>query len=318
MREIATKCETLGWDFVIAGDTKSPKDFALDGAVYLDIEGQRTMGKYGLLCPERSYTRKNLAYLYAIRAKAPFILETDDDNMPLAAFWQYPSATVTGRRAGLSGWTNAYRYFSDDFIYPRGFPIDQARADWARGPQTLDQDTSTCPIQQGLADENPDVDAIYRMLFPLPFTFKPGAPVILAERAWCPFNSQNTVFFSDAFPLLYLPATCTFRMTDIWRGLIAQRILWTCGWNVSFHQASVVQDRNEHNLLKDFEDEIPGYLGNRDIVDLLQVLDLTLGKDHLATNLQTCYKALISHGFFLPKEAMLLDAWLEDLAECIA
>ena len=33
---------------------------------------------------------------------------------------------------------------------------------------------SDCPIQQGLADRNPDVDAIYRLILPLPFSFMCG------------------------------------------------------------------------------------------------------------------------------------------------
>ena len=33
-------------------------------------------------CPERSYTRKNLGYLEAMRRGARIIVETDDDNRP--------------------------------------------------------------------------------------------------------------------------------------------------------------------------------------------------------------------------------------------
>ena len=76
-----------------------------------------------------------------------------------------------------------------------------------------------CPIQQGLADENPDVDAIYRLVLPLPVQFETGRRIALKRGVWSPFNSQNTAWWPDAFPLLYLPAYCSFRMTDIWRKL---------------------------------------------------------------------------------------------------
>src|SRR3712207_7949160 len=36
-----------------------------------------------------------------------------------------------------------------------------------------------CPIQQGLADENPDVDAIYRLALPLPQNFRSDRRVAL-------------------------------------------------------------------------------------------------------------------------------------------
>src|SRR5208283_4589196 len=99
-------------------------------------------------------------------------------------------------------------------------------------------------------------------------------PISLGSNCWCPINSQNTTWFKEAFPLLYLPSYCNFRMTDIWRGLIAQRIAWNYGWVVSYHNASVFQERNKHNLLKDFQEEIPGYLNNREIAKKLKNINL--------------------------------------------
>ena len=324
MREIAAQSVTHGMDFIIAGDSKSPADFHIEGADFLSIQTQREMGEYGRLCPERTYARKNLAYLRAITAGAPWIVETDDDNLPGKTFWSAPNRLVGGRKVEQNGWINAYRYFADTFIYPRGFPIDRALPEWnesnsesptaeGQSTRTIETATAVCPIQQSLADENPDVDAVYRMLHPLPFNFRQDAPLILGEGAWCPFNSQNTVFFPEVYPLLYLPATCSFRMTDIWRSFIAQRVLWTCGWNLSFHSATVVQDRNEHNLLRDFEDEISGYLGNGKIIDLLGSLSLKSGQENLRANLELCYSEMIQHGFFKPVEESLLTAWLNDL-----
>ena len=91
--------------------------------------------------------------------------------------------------------------------------------------------TVACPIQQGLADGNPDVDAIFRLVLPLPMNFGRKPPIALCRGAWCPFNSQNTSWWPAAYPLLYLPAYCSFRMTDIWRSFVAQRICWENGWS---------------------------------------------------------------------------------------
>ena len=148
------------------------------------------------------------------------------------------------------------------------------------------------PIIQGLADENPDVDAAYRMTQKLPVMFAKDSPVALAEGCWSPFNSQNTAWKKEAFPLLYLPSHCSFRMTDIWRSFIAQRIAWTCGWYILFHSPDVRQERNQHNLLKDFEDEISGYLNNARIRGMLEDLDLKSGKENIPENLVRCYRMM--------------------------
>ncbi|MEP6955655.1 MAG: STELLO glycosyltransferase family protein, partial [Chthoniobacterales bacterium] len=72
-----------------------------------------------------------------------------------------------------------------------------------------------------------------------------------------------------------LPAHCSFRMTDIWRSFVAQRIAWENGWSVLFHEATVRQDRNAHDLMRDFQDEVSGYLHNRAIVEALSHLSPT-------------------------------------------
>ena len=226
MRALAAGCIGHGWDFIVAGDSKSPDDFRLDGCRFLSLEAQRESGfSHGECSPERSYTRKNTGYLEAIRAGAKVIVETDDDNHPKEDFWAVRTAELSCRKVETDGWVNAYRYFSANFIYPRGLPLNHARDE---APVPGDLGVHECPIQQGLADADPDVDAVYRMLYPLPFNFEVGhAPVLLAGGSWCPFNSQNTTFFESAFPLLYLPARCSFRMTDIWRSFVAQRIFST-------------------------------------------------------------------------------------------
>jgi len=91
-------------------------------------------------------------------------------------------------------------------------------------------------------------------------------------------------------------------MTDIWRSFIAQRIAWTNGWNILFHNATVYQERNEHHLLKDFEDEIPGYLNNKMICEKLMRLELKAGTSHLFENMMTCYKTFIEKGLIDARE----------------
>ena len=300
--------------FIVIGDTKSPRDFVLDSCEFFGIEQQRTLPfNYARLCHERSYTRKNIGYLLAMAGGAKFIVETDDDNFPREEFWKARNPNIEGDVAVDCGWVNVYSYFSDTSVYPRGFPIELLHASGERKSVRAGKKTLHCPIQQGLADDNPDVDAIYRMIRELPIVFRKDEPLILQKGQWCPYNSQNTTTFAEAFPLLYLPTYCSFRMTDIWRSFVAQRIAWECDWSIMFHAATVHQERNEHDLLMDFNDEIPGYLNNRKIGIALDEARLIRGVGAIEENMRRCYTQLIRLGVINADELLLLDSWFSDI-----
>jgi hypothetical protein len=313
MRALAAGCLEQGWRFVVAGDRKSPPVYDLAGCRFLSVDDQRASGfALARVAPEGSYTRKNLAYLEALRGGAEVIVETDDDNHPEAGFWMPRQERVHCRRVVGDGWVNAYRYFTDGFIYPRGLPLTAARDEV---PQPMPPERVDCPVQQGLADVDPDVDAVYRMLYPLPFRFQRGTdPVALTDGAWCPFNSQNTTFFPAAFPLMYLPAHCNFRMTDIWRSFVVQRVLQAKGAGLLFHEATVWQERNVHDLQRDFADEMPGYLHNAAMRDALMALDFK-PDDSTRAMVECCYELLMRKGWVGAGEEGLLAAWFGDLAE---
>jgi hypothetical protein len=311
MHALAAGCMEHGWDFVIAGDSKSPAEFPLDGCRFLSLASQRESGfSLGEKCPDRSYTRKNIGYLAAMRAGAKVIVETDDDNHPRGDFWSTRRIEVQCRPVETEGWVNAYRYFTDGFIYPRGLPLCHARDEV---PSAGDSQLLECPIQQGLADSDPDVDAVYRMLFPLPFDFLVNhGPVLLRGGSWCPFNSQNTTFFENVFPLLYLPAWCSFRMTDIWRSFVAQRVLQAKGMGVMFHAPTLWQERNLHDLHRDFMDELPGYSHNARMREELNGVSLRQD-EAIPVMMERCYEVLIRHGWIGTEEETLLRLWFTDL-----
>ncbi len=314
VQEIARDAPRLGAEFVLVGDEKSPANFHQPGATYLDVQAQRDTGfAYAEVAPTRHYARKNIGYLHAIRNGATVLIETDDDNIPLDAFWAPRARQVEARVVRGTDWTNVYAWYADGVIWPRGLPLDRVRT--APTPASLDDlrlEWADCPIQQGLADDNPDVDAIYRLVLPLPLQFRQADPVVLLGP-WCPFNSQNTTWWADAFPLLYLPYFCSFRMTDIWRSFVAQRIAYLNGWGVLFHTSTVFQERNEHDLLLDFEQEIPGYLHNARIREALNGLDLPAGADAIGRAVSMCYQRLIEMGLVGDAELPLLEAWLKDV-----
>jgi hypothetical protein len=102
-------------------------------------------------------------------------------------------------------------------------------------------------------------------------------------------------------------------MTDIWRSFVAQQVAWTCGWSIAFHAATVYQERNEHDLLIDFADEVPGYINNGKIARALASLDLAQGEENLEENMRRCYLELIRMGLVQAEEMPLLEAWFADL-----
>jgi hypothetical protein len=307
----ARECKTSNIPFILIGDTKSPKNFDLKGCDYYSIESQKKLN-FELVSqlPEKHYSRKNIGYLLAIKNGAKTIIETDDDNLPLEKFWFKREINAFACELNDEKWVNVYKYFTEKNIWPRGFPLQNIND---KVPELENEKYIYCPIQQGLADDNPDVDAIYRLVLPLPIKFNQGKSVALSNNSYCPFNSQNTTWFSEAFPLLYLPSFCSFRMTDIWRSFIAQRISWTCDWSILFHNSTVYQIRNDHSIIKDFEEEISGYLNNSKIMEKLIDLNLEKGIENISLNMMRCYEAIVEMGLIDKKELILLDLWIMDL-----
>lgn len=315
LRALARGSDDRGHLFIVIGDKKSPPDFHLDGCRFYNLEEQYETGfSLAELCPTGHYARKNLGYLAAIREGVSVIVETDDDNLPYPQFWDLRHRHPSAPTLADGGWVNVYSYFSDANIWPRGLPLDRVQ-DGVPQFDSLATQVVDCPIQQGLADQNPDVDAVYRLVLPLPQCFRRDRRIALTSGSWCPFNSQNTTWWADAFPLLYLPSFCSFRMTDIWRSFVAQRIAWVNSWGILFHEPTVSQERNEHNLMRDFADEVPGYLHNAAICEALGKLPLVAGTDKIGDNLLVCYEELVRMELIPPKELELVQAWLADLSQ---
>lgn len=296
---------------IVVGDRKTPDVYSARPCEYLSINRQRSLSELASFLPVDHYARKNIGYLYALKSGFERIVETDDDNIPRDNFLSRHSPVVMAQSLASPGWSNVYRYFSNSPIWPRGYPLEYLTSHGRLEP--LPAREVYAPIQQGLADDNPDVDSVYRMTGALPVTFEKRDDIALGKGVWCPFNSQNTTWFKDAFPLLYLPSYCSFRMTDIWRSFVAQRILWECDASLLFHNATVWQERNAHDLLKDFRDEIPGYLNNDRIKSALEGVSLLSGWGNAGENLVRCYTALIQLGVIESRELPLVRSWLKEV-----
>lgn len=313
LKKISKKSFDNSVDLLIVGDRKSPKKFKLKNCSYLSLRDQKKLNfSYISACPENSYSRKNIGYLQAIKNGATIIFDSDDDNEPLDSFFSIKPKKKHTSTIKNGGWVNIYKYFSKKQIWPRGFPLSEIQ-NKKKFQEKLKKEVSHCPINQRLANDNPDVDAIYRLIKKIPFKFKNFKDIALGKNSWCPFNSQNTVWHKEAFLLLYLPSFSTFRMSDIWRSFIAQRICWENNWSILHSNSTVTHKRNDHDLMKDFIDEIPGYLNNKFIAENLNKLKLKRGYKNIPYNLIKCYKFLSDEKLTHPKELKLLNLWIKDM-----
>ena len=313
LKALSQGCIKRDFQFILIGDQDSPPNFSLEGCDFYSIEKQlKTDFSYAQNCPVKHYARKNIGYLLAIANGADIIFETDDDNYPLEKFWQIPIFQTEVKYIESTSWINVYKYFTNDNIWPRGFALE-----CIQNPVPeygiLETKEIFCPIQQAVVNGNPDVDAICRLIMPVEQTFRNDRRIALGPKSWSPFNSQSTKWAKQAFALLYLPAYCSFRMTDIWRSFVAQRIAWENNWPILFHGPTMFQHRNPHNLIKDFEDEISGYLNNFKISTELKKLNLKSGLENIPENLWICYEKLIEISLIEARELSLLDCWINDL-----
>lgn len=313
--EAVTKFAALpDYQLVVAGDKKSPADWSEPNVAYLDVPAQEALGfRMSEKLPFNHYGRKMMGYLHAIREGAEAIVDTDDDNIPYDG-WKFPEMEGTFATSPADkGFVNIYKNFTSHHIWPRGYPLDLIlNTEHNLKEGDLTQETAKIGIWQGLADSDPDVDAIYRLIDNTEIFFDKRAPIVLAEGTLCPFNSQNTIVRRELFPLLYLPAYVTFRFTDILRGLVAQPILWTHGYRLGFTEATVLQVRNPHDYVKDFESEIPCYLHpNRVIAAVTRAIDKG---NTVSENLRRAYAELAKENIVTAQEIELLDLWLADLS----
>ncbi|CAF2249261.1 unnamed protein product [Rotaria magnacalcarata] len=316
-----------GWSLVLVADTSTPKNWSHPNCVFLSIESQKKLSfETHRMIPYRNYGRKTIGYLYAIQHGAQIIYETDDDNELISSIEEQVLALnveptsknayfLPGHSQTLNSFTsnpfshtrasdisvndktptyltmeeqitiNPYQYFGQSTVWPRGYPVRLI------GDETLmniSLSTVRPLIQQGLANGDPDVDAIFRLSRTnrhrrINIQFQEKPPVAVSHGLLVPFNSQNTLFHYDAFWALWIPTTTTFRVCDIWRGYFVQRLLWELEpqATLTFHSPSVFQKRNPHNYLRDFEDELQLYTQAEKLIIFLRKWSCSHGGSYL-------------------------------------
>ena len=298
-------------NYIIIGDKKTPtykKKYP-----FFDLKKQKefNFSSYNLL-PYNSYSRKNIGYLIAMKNKSKIIIETDDDNFPKNNFFKNLKIKKTLKEFSGSRWINILEIFRQNkqVIWPRGFPLNLINK---KKKLKIKKKKIFSPIQQRMCDGNPDVDAIYRLTNNFKNHYFKRFDIAINNKSIAPFNSQNTVWHEIAFPLMYLPSYCTMRSTDIWRGLIATRIIKNYKWNLTFLKSTVIQERNVHDLMDDFIQEIPVYKDTIELCNVIEDLELSDKYEDILINIYRCYEKLVDKKILFKKELPVLKRWLTDL-----
>lgn len=266
---------------------------------------------YERVCPWDSYSRKNIGFLRAA-ARGDDVFETDDDNQFIGSMsdleqdWdELVSACI------YEDHPNLFKLIYDhveDVIWARGFPIDHRE----HQPRKTECKSAIVGVVQFLVDGNPDVDAIFRLVKgnEIHYRSNPNALPIDLFGSFHPINSQGTLWPRKNLCLAYLPATCEFRMTDIWRGYIAQKILYAHNECVRFTAPKLIQERNPHDIADDFRGELKGYA---EVYTVLRVLN-ELPQGSKEDMLLEAYRRLCDKEVFDKKEMILLTEYLKELA----
>lgn len=305
LRKIAA---ATGWKAIAIGDKKTPSPWGESTVPYLGPTEQEKLS-YAIipLLPWNTTARAMVGFLEAMKDGATSITQIDDDNI---LYDDFVLPAFDASYSELSGvpFVNIYREYTDLPLWPRGYPLNRILE--THTPIKHIAETRV-GVWQHLADNDTDVDAIYRLTSDTLVIFKREAPMTIAMKTVCPFNCQSTTFRNETFPLLYLPAFVHPRVSDILRGFVAQPILWANGFVLGFTAASVRQERNPHNYLKDFAAELPIYLHAEEMCTIA-VEAVRVGCT-MSEQLTDVYTALVEKGLVPKEELALLAAWNTDV-----
>ena len=337
-----------GWCLVIVGDKKSPKVYDTrwtpgegnDAVVYLSPEDQEALNsEFVNALPWNNFGRKNVGFLYAIIHGAAVIWDFDDDNMlkfwiPSAAPESAPSLSTAIPSSQSAGTIQVLEPCNHSFptynpypalgaptlpSWPRGLPLSHIKLTegYESQLQVRNINHRSIAILQSLADHQPDMDAIYRITMPVPFSFQRSnetKPLLVPKGVFTPYNAQATLHLQPSFWALMLPTTVHGRVSDIWRSYFAQRLFWDLGLQVGFlARPIVVQDRNPHSNLADLDAERDLYQKSEHLVEFLGKWESK--RKTLVERVEELWVALYERQYIEHADVLLLQWWLQALID---
>ena len=356
--------KVAGWCTVIVADTKTPHDYmeqaglAGMGSVvhYLSVQDQQNwleaeqnggestaVGKFLAAIPYKHFARKNIGYLYAIQHGAKLLFDFDDDNLlpidpntgdvfPPLSDEQF----LTGARMVVNG-PNVFNHHSlmgatVHNSWARGFPLQVIQDNTTQGDIIFDNFTlnlmESVAVMQFCANGNPDIDAVHRLVHPLPMTFESSntpdvvvgsspvstkGSIVVPTHSFAPYNAQATVHTYKALWALLLPFTVPGRVSDIWRGYFAEALFRDLGLSVTFLPPAIVQDRNEHHYLADMQAELDLYFKAGKLLDHLSAWHSP--SKNIPERMEELWIDLYERGYIEINDVKVVQLWLSALLE---
>ena len=259
-------CEENDWVLYVVGDKKTPHEewlgFELqheDNVRYIAPEGQELISQeLSDLIGWNCIQRRNFGFIAALRNGAEIIATVDDDNIP-SDRW--------GKNIYVGKTINVREYQTDKLVFDPLSPLMLGKNIWHRGfPLQLLEGRRTTDflrkdvqvlVQADFWNGDPDIDAICRIAIAPNIRFDLRLSPFKGNKI-SPFNSQNTFLSAKLFPTYFLFPGIG-RMDDIWASYVTQAKFPN---SVIYNEATVRQERNPHDLVKDMEAEMIGYKNN--------------------------------------------------------
>ena len=251
------------WTFVIVGDIKTPHESyqmlsrAFPNVIYLHPDKQVELyPELSEIIGWKTIQRRNIGFVYAYKNGAEIVATVDDDNIP---YDNWGTDLYVGKEVEVDYFENIQTNIFDPLsvtnqshLWHRGYPIELLQV--KNQIEYKGKKKITPLIQADLWDGDPDIDAMCRLTMKPIVKFNITSP--FASSQISPFNSQNTFIHRDALKY-YAVWPYIGRMDDIWGGYYTQKVLGKD--KIIYNRASVYQDRNVQDLVKNLENEIIGY-----------------------------------------------------------
>ena len=282
---------------LVIGDVKTPPEtrqfcrglterFGVP-VLYLDVSDQeRAFADHTELLkfiPKNSTSRILLGNLLVYQSGCErLIIMLDDDFVTDIDFFGSHRIAGETREINLietpSGWYNVHELAIEERgipFYARGYPWSK------RTPQPQERiirrHSARIVVNQGLLLEDPDVDALTRLFWPIRATGMDthlGEHVGLAPGTWCPFNIDDTAFARELIPVYCLVPSLA-RNDDIWASYLITRLAEHRGEVISYGYPLVKQLRNPQSLWANLAGEVVNNRATDHFVTLIRSVPLS-------------------------------------------
>ena len=248
---------------IVSLDKKSKK-FHLKNSIVLSTKYQeKKWPKLSKLVGWNCIQRRNFAILEAFERGAETVALIDDDNIPYKNWFKniYVNKQIKCKEIKTNKKIfDPVGYTNHSNLWHRGLPLELVNN---RKYKIAKKKLIKPDIQANFWNGDPDIDAVCRMIFKPECNFKKSLFPFFSKKV-SPFNSQNTLITRKVIKDYFLFPHIG-RMDDIW----ASFYVTSKKYRVLYNEPTVYQQRNVHNLIKDFKDEYIGYVNSLKLVESL-------------------------------------------------